>query len=83
MSKPFALTAGALRELLANPAIDDATPVVIQADILEGDFVSVLKLEFVGTDWTAGAGQRQATRVVLGAGLGDGTTIRKPALHRF
>ncbi|SEB29501.1 hypothetical protein SAMN04490357_0009 [Streptomyces misionensis] len=78
--KPHALTVGMLREMLADPAIEDATPVVIHAEILDGEYVSVLRLESVGTDWGVQDGVRQ---VVLTAGLGDGETMRKPPLSSF
>ncbi|WP_031058615.1 hypothetical protein [Streptomyces sp. NRRL F-5702] len=78
MTKPLALTVGALRELLND--VPDETPVVIHADILDGDFVSVLRLESVGTSWSVEGGIQQVT---LAAGLGDGETMRKPPLSRF
>ncbi|MGW3304703.1 hypothetical protein [Streptomyces rubiginosohelvolus] len=78
MTKPLALTVGALRELLND--VPDETPVVVHADILDGDFVSVLRLESVGTSWSVEDGIRQVT---LAAGLGDGETMRKPPLSRF
>lgn len=78
MTKPFPLTVGALRELLADAA--DETPVVVHADTLDGDFVSVLRLESVGRTWTVEDGIQEVT---LTAGLGDGRTMRKPPLSRF
>lgn len=77
MTKPNPLTVGDLRELLADAA--DDTPVVVHADILDGDYVSVLRLESVGRAWTAEGIQE----VTLAAGLGDGQTMRKPPLSRF
>ncbi|MFD8803328.1 hypothetical protein [Streptomyces atroolivaceus] len=78
MTKPLALTAGALRQLIAD--VDDEAPVVVHAEILDGEFVSVLRLESVGTEWSADSGVQ---RVVLTAGLGEGETMRKPPLTRF
>ncbi|MCT2544299.1 hypothetical protein [Streptomyces atratus] len=78
MTKPLPLTVGALRELIAD--VDDAIPVVVHAEILEGEFVSVLRLESVGTDWKTEGGVQ---RVVLTAGLSEGETMRKPPLSRF
>ncbi|MFD3883322.1 hypothetical protein [Streptomyces microflavus] len=78
MTKAFPLTVGALRHLLAD--VPDETPVVVHADILDGDFVSVLRLESVGTSWSVEGGIQQ---VILAAGLGDGETMRKPPLSRF
>lgn len=77
MTKPMPLTVGDLRELLA--AAEDETPVVVHAEILDGEFVSVLRLESVGRHWTV-EGVREVT---LTAGLGDGQTMRKPPLSRF
>ena len=45
-----------------------------------GEYVSVLRLESIGTDWKRGDG---GPRVVLTAGLSDGETMRKPPLSRF
>ncbi|WP_329614348.1 hypothetical protein OG244_15020 [Streptomyces brevispora] len=78
MTKPFPLTVGALREMLADVA--DETPVVVHAEILDGDFVSVLRLESVGKAWSVEGGVQEVT---LTAGLGDGRTMRKPPLSRF
>ncbi|WUW26976.1 hypothetical protein OG521_39695 (plasmid) [Streptomyces sp. NBC_01463] len=77
MTKPLPLTVGDLRQLLADAT--DETPVVVHADILDGDFVSVLRLESVGRAWTAEGVQE----VTLTAGLGEGQTMRKPPLSRF
>lgn len=78
MTKPLPLTAGALRKLLADVA--DETPVVIHAEILDGEFVSVLRLESVGRTWSVEDGVQEVT---LTAGLGNGKNMRKPPLSRF
>lgn len=78
MTKPIALNVGELRALLAD--LDDDTPVVVHAEILDGEYVSVLRLESVGTSWSAEVGVHLVT---LTAGLGDGKTIPKPPLARF
>ncbi|GAA2964548.1 hypothetical protein [Kitasatospora cinereorecta] len=80
MTKPFPLTMGALREMLERTDIADDTPVVVHAEILDGEFVSVLRLESVGTAWSTENGVQ---KVVLTAGLGDGKTMRNPPLSRF
>ncbi|MFD9053581.1 hypothetical protein [Streptomyces zaomyceticus] len=86
------MTVGALREALALHGADDDLPVVIHADVLDGEFVSVLHLESVhftstipeGTVREEGhllpAGHGHVTQVVLGAGLGDSHYTRKNSL---
>ncbi|MFE1499797.1 hypothetical protein ACFW89_32520, partial [Streptomyces albidoflavus] len=78
--------------VLALHGADDDLPVVIHADVLGGEFVSVLRLESVhftsaipnGTVREEGAllpaGHGHVTQVVLGAGLGDGRYVRKNSL---
>ncbi|MFD6250349.1 hypothetical protein [Streptomyces roseolus] len=90
--EPLVMTVGHLRELLDLHGVADDLPVVIHADVLDGEYVSVLHLESVhvtstippGTvreeDDRLPAGHGHVTQVVLGAGLGDGRYTRKNPL---
>ncbi|MER5740456.1 hypothetical protein ABT117_32985 [Streptomyces sp. NPDC002262] len=86
------MTVGHLRELLELHDAADDLPVVIHADLLDGEFVSVLHLESVRFTSTIPedtvieegarlpAGHGHVTQVVLGAGLGEGRYTRKNSL---
>ncbi|MGA5499435.1 hypothetical protein ACPCSP_34570 [Streptomyces cinereoruber] len=92
--KPFVMTAGHLREVLDRHDVSDDLPVMIHADILDGEFISVLRLESVHltSDIPKGtvreehdllpAGHGHVTQLVLGAGLGNGWYTRKNPLSR-
>ncbi|WP_121833215.1 hypothetical protein [Streptomyces sp. S1] len=86
------MTVGDLRRVLDLHGTADDLPVEVHADVLGGEFVSVLRLESVhfssnipeGTAREEGAllpaGHGHVTRVVLGAGLGSGRYVRKNSL---
>ncbi|MFC8795639.1 hypothetical protein [Streptomyces cinereoruber] len=92
--KPFVMTVGHLREVLDRHGVSDDLPVMIHADILDGEFVSVLRLESVHLTSDIlkptvreehdllPAGHGHVTQLVLGAGFGNGRYTRKNPLSR-
>lgn len=86
------MTVGHLREILDRHGVSDDLPIVIHADILNAEYVSVLRLESVhiksapphGTSQEEGSsiplGYGRATSIVLSAGLGKEEYVRKDSL---
>lgn len=91
--EPLVMTVGHLREILDHHGVSDDLPVIIHADILDGEHVSVLRLESVhitsapprGAFREEGAtipfGYGYATSVVFSAGLGNEEYVRKDSLQ--
>ncbi|MFE9868768.1 hypothetical protein ACFYPZ_40120 [Streptomyces sp. NPDC005506] len=87
------MTVGALREALDLHGVADDLPVVIHAHILDGECVSVLRLESVHFTSTVPEGTVReehdsrpygyghVTRVVLSAGMSEGSYARKDELR--